>query len=91
MPRTAWPMSRVLAAAACWIRLRDVRHHPGSKIVPASQPHQSHSQMVAPPSGPEPRLRLSAAAIVGGKPGMITHPPAASERTTDGWQELRLR
>jgi hypothetical protein len=36
-------------------------------------------------------MRLWASAIVGGKPGMLTYPPAAAERTTDGWLELRLR
>ena len=26
-----------------------------------------------------------------GKPGMVTYPPAATERVTDGWLELRLQ
>ena len=36
-------------------------------------------------------MRPSASAIVGSQPGMITYPPAAPVRTTDGWLELRLR
>jgi hypothetical protein len=35
-------------------------------------------------------MRLAASAIIGGKPGMLVHPAAAAERTTDGWLELRF-
>ena len=37
------------------------------------------------------RLRLWASAFSGGKPGMVTYPADAAERTTDGWLELRLQ
>ena len=37
------------------------------------------------------RLRLWASAFSEGKPGMVTYPPAAAERVTDGWLELRLQ
>ncbi len=37
------------------------------------------------------RLRLWASAFTNGKPGMVTYPPAAAERVTDGWFELRLQ
>ncbi len=36
-------------------------------------------------------MRLWASAFVGGKPGMLIYPPAAPERTTDGWLELRFK
>jgi hypothetical protein len=36
------------------------------------------------------RLRLWASAFSEGRPGMVTYPPAAAERVTDGWLELRL-
>jgi hypothetical protein len=36
-------------------------------------------------------MRLSASAVVDNKPGMITYPPSAPERKTDGWLELRLK
>jgi hypothetical protein len=36
-------------------------------------------------------VRLSASAVVGGKPGMLVYPAATAERTTQGWLELRLR
>jgi hypothetical protein len=36
-------------------------------------------------------MRLSASALVGGVPGMLVYPPAAAERTTDGWLELRFK
>ncbi len=35
-------------------------------------------------------MRLWASAFVGGKPGMLTYPTAAAERTTEGWLELRF-
>ena len=35
-------------------------------------------------------LRLSASAFVDGRPGMIVFPPAAAERDTGGWLELRF-
>jgi len=41
--------------------------------------------------GPVWLMRLSAGAIVAGRPDMITYPPSTSERTTDGWLELRLK
>jgi hypothetical protein len=37
------------------------------------------------------RLRLWASAFNGGKPGMVTYPDNAAERTTDAWLELRLQ
>jgi len=37
------------------------------------------------------RLRLWASPFSEGKPGMVTYPPAAAERVTDGWLELRLQ
>ena len=40
--------------------------------------------------GPRWLMRLGASALEGGKPGWVVHPPATSERTTDGWQVLRL-
>jgi len=33
-------------------------------------------------------LRLWASAVIGDKPGMLTYPAAAAERTTEGWLEL---
>lgn len=36
------------------------------------------------------RMRLSASGLFGGKPGMIVYPPAAAERDTARWLELRL-
>jgi len=36
-------------------------------------------------------MRLFASALVGGKPGMLTYPTAAAERTTEGWLELRFK
>lgn len=42
-------------------------------------------------AGPVCLLRLWASAMVGGRPGMVTYPPAAAERVTDGWLELRFR
>jgi len=36
-------------------------------------------------------MRFSASGVVAGRPGMITCPPSAPERTTDGWLELRLK
>jgi hypothetical protein len=36
-------------------------------------------------------MRLSVSAIIGGRPGMLVHPAAAAERTTDGWMELRFK
>ncbi len=36
-------------------------------------------------------MRVSVSAMIAGKPGMITHPPGAAERTTDGWLELRFK
>jgi hypothetical protein len=33
----------------------------------------------------------SASGFSEGKPGMVTYPPAAAERVTDGWLELRLQ
>ncbi len=36
-------------------------------------------------------MRLWASALIDGKPGMLTYPPDAPERTTAGWLELRLR
>jgi hypothetical protein len=36
-------------------------------------------------------MRLWASAFVAGKPGMVTYPSAAVERTTDGWLELRFK
>ena len=36
-------------------------------------------------------LRLWASAIIGDKPGMLTYPEAAAERTTEGWLELRFQ
>lgn len=40
--------------------------------------------------GPVWRLRLSASGFFGGRPGMIAYPPAAAERDTTRWLELRL-
>jgi len=40
--------------------------------------------------GPVWRVRLSASGLFGGKPGMVVHPPAAAERNTARWLELRL-
>ena len=37
------------------------------------------------------RLRLWASAFVDGKPGMVTYPPAAAERSTDGWLEVQFK
>jgi hypothetical protein len=37
------------------------------------------------------RVRLWASALVDGKPGMATYPPAAAERASDGWLELKLK
>lgn len=36
-------------------------------------------------------MRLWASAFIGDKPGMLTYPTAAAERTTEGWVELRLK
>ena len=36
-------------------------------------------------------MRLWATAFIDNKPGLITFPPAAAERTTDGWLELRFK
>ncbi len=36
-------------------------------------------------------MRLWASALVAGKPGMLTYPPAAAERATDGWLELHFK
>jgi hypothetical protein len=36
-------------------------------------------------------MRLVASAIVAGKPGMLTYPESAAEKTTQGWLELRLK
>ena len=36
-------------------------------------------------------MRLWASAFVEGKPGMLSYPPSAAERTTDGWLELRFK
>jgi hypothetical protein len=35
-------------------------------------------------------VRLGASVLAGGKPGWLVHPAATTERTTDGWQVLRL-
>jgi hypothetical protein len=35
-------------------------------------------------------MRLWASAIVGDKPGMLTYPPGAAEKTTEGWLELKF-
>jgi hypothetical protein len=35
-------------------------------------------------------MRLGASVLEGGKPGWLVHPPATAERTTEGWQALRL-
>jgi hypothetical protein len=35
-------------------------------------------------------MRLGASGLFGGKPGSLVHAPAAAERTTEGWQALRL-
>jgi hypothetical protein len=40
--------------------------------------------------GPRWLMRLAASALEGGRPGMLVHPAGAPERTTDGWQALRL-
>ncbi len=38
------------------------------------------------------RLRLVASAMLApGRPGMLVHPPASTDKTPDGWLELRLR
>jgi hypothetical protein len=37
------------------------------------------------------RLRLWVTGLVAGKPGAFAFPPAAAERSTEGWLELRLR
>ena len=42
-------------------------------------------------SGQRWLLRLWASAIVDGRPGMLTYPSGAAERTTDGWLELRFK
>jgi hypothetical protein len=36
-------------------------------------------------------MRLSASAVVDNRPGMLTYPPSAPERRTDGWLEPRLK
>ncbi len=37
-------------------------------------------------------MRLVASAMLaGGRPGMLVHPPASAEKTTEGWLDLRLR
>jgi len=36
-------------------------------------------------------MRLWASAMIGDKPGMLGYPPAAAERTTEGWLELRFK
>jgi hypothetical protein len=36
------------------------------------------------------RIRLRASAFSGGKPGVVTYPPEAAERTVDRWLELRF-
>jgi len=41
--------------------------------------------------GPVWMMRLWASAVVGGKPGMVTYPPAAAERTMEGWLQLRFK
>ena len=40
--------------------------------------------------GPRWLMRLGASALEGGTPGWLVHPAATKERTTDGWQVLRL-
>ena len=35
-------------------------------------------------------VRLWVSVAVGGQPGSLTHPPGTTERSTDGWQALRL-
>jgi hypothetical protein len=41
-------------------------------------------------SGARWLMRLGASALEGGKPGMLVHPAGSAERTTEGWQVLRL-
>jgi hypothetical protein len=36
-------------------------------------------------------MRASISAFVNGKPSALTYPPAAADRTTDGWLELRFK
>jgi len=36
-------------------------------------------------------MRLVASVLAGDKPGMLVHPTAAAERTTEGWMELRFK
>ena len=36
-------------------------------------------------------MRLWTSAFVGDKPGMLGYPPAAAERTTEGWLALRFK
>jgi hypothetical protein len=40
--------------------------------------------------GPRWLMRLGASALEGGKPGWLVHPTGSAERTTEGWQVLRL-
>ncbi len=40
--------------------------------------------------GPRWLMRLGASVLAGGKPGWLVHPAGTSERTTEGWQVLRL-
>jgi hypothetical protein len=39
---------------------------------------------------PRWRIRLGASVLADGKPGWLVHPAGTTERTTDGWQALRL-
>lgn len=36
-------------------------------------------------------MRVYASAMVDGKPGMVVYPPGTTEKTVDGWLELKLR
>ncbi len=40
--------------------------------------------------GPRWLMRLGASVLAGGQPGRLVHPPATTERTTNGWPVLRL-
>jgi hypothetical protein len=40
--------------------------------------------------GPRWLMRLGASVVDGGKPAWLVHPAGTSERTTEGWQALRL-
>jgi hypothetical protein len=73
-------------------RLRKEGKNPIEIMIATSYPSDGIEFAIRRSKLPGPRwlMRLAASVVDGGKPAWLVHPAAASERTTEGWQVLRL-